>query len=74
MDQGCQEGTRASGATPPPRVLHNTWYRLDGDGYFNAERYKLYVVDVDTGQTMLYGKDTIGWFNFSWSPDGGTRP
>lgn len=63
----------ASGATPPPRVLHNTWYRLDGDGYFNAERYKLYVVDVDTGQTtMLYGKDTIGWFNFSWSPDGGT--
>ena len=75
-----QEWTKAakkereeSGATTPPRILHNTWYRLDGDGYFNAERYKLYIVDVSTGETkMLYGKDTVGWFNYDWSPDGRT--
>ncbi len=64
---------KASGETSPPRILDNTWYRLDGDGYFNAERYKLYIVDVETGETkMLYGKDTIGWFNCDWSPDGRT--
>ncbi|MCH2149311.1 MAG: S9 family peptidase [Phycisphaerales bacterium] len=62
-----------SGATPPPRVLHNTWYRLDGDGYFNAERYKLYLVDTATGATrLLYGKDVIGWFSFDWSPNSKT--
>ena len=63
-----QEWTKAAckdreqnGGTPPPRVLHNTWYRLDGDGYFNAERYKLYIVDVETGSTrLLDDKDTFG--------------
>ena len=75
-----QEWTKAakkereeSGATPPPRILHNTWYRLDGDGYFNAERYKMYIVEVETGATrMIYGKDTIGWISYDWSPNGKT--
>ncbi|MDG2201376.1 MAG: S9 family peptidase [Phycisphaerales bacterium] len=75
-----QEWTKAAckdreenGGTPPPRVLHNTWYRLDGDGYFNDERYKLYILDVETGSTrLLYDKDTFGEISYCWSPDSRT--
>ncbi len=67
------EQRKKDGLTPPPRVLHNTWYRLDGDGYFNAERFKLHLVDVETGeQRLLYDKDTIGWISYDWSPDSRT--
>ena len=64
------EHRKEHGLTPPPRVLHNTMYRLDGDGYFNAERYKLYLVDTATGEhRLLYDRDTIGWMSFDWSPN-----
>lgn len=64
------EQRKKDGSMPPPRVLHNTWYRLDGDGYFNAERFKLHIVDVESGeQRLLYDKDTIGWISYDWAPD-----
>ncbi|HWB19133.1 MAG TPA: S9 family peptidase, partial [Phycisphaerales bacterium] len=54
----------------PPRVLNDWWYRLDGDGYFNAQRYHLYTIDVATGKHMLvYSRDTLGDFTFDFSPD-----
>jgi dipeptidyl aminopeptidase/acylaminoacyl peptidase len=60
-----------SGASDPPRVLDDWWYRLDGDGYFNAQRYKLCLVDVATGDhRVVYAKDTLGFFAFDWAPDG----
>ncbi len=59
-----------NGLTEPPRVLDDWWYRLDGDGYFNTQRYQLYVVDAQTGaHRLLYAKDTLGGFSFDWSPD-----
>tara|TARA_B100001059_G_scaffold6349_1_gene5280 strand:+ start:6698 stop:8749 length:2052 start_codon:yes stop_codon:yes gene_type:complete len=62
-----------SGATPPPRVVTNTWYRLDGDGYFDQERFALHVVDIETGASRtLYAKDTIGWISYAWSPNSRT--
>jgi len=58
------------GLSDPPRVLDDLWYRLDGDGYFNAQRYQLYVVDSTTGQSrVVYTQDTLGMFSFCWSPD-----
>ena len=55
--------------TDPPRVIDDWWYRLDGDGYFNAQRFHLYIVDVETGETRtLYDKDRIGFFDYDWSP------
>ncbi|MCA9296035.1 MAG: S9 family peptidase, partial [Phycisphaerales bacterium] len=56
--------------TDPPRVLDDWWYRLDGDGYFNAQRYQLYIVDVATGEhRLLYAKDRTGFFDFDWAPN-----
>ena len=54
----------------PPRVIDDMWYRLDGDGYFNAQRHHIYVVEVETGEhRLLYDKDTLGGATFDWSPD-----
>ncbi len=58
------------GLSDPPRVLDHYWYRLDGDGYFNDERYHLYLVDALKGDhRVLYTKDTLGFFSFDFSPD-----
>lgn len=60
-----------SGASTPPRVIDDLYYRLDGDGYFNGARHQLYVVDLDTGEhRLVFDRDSIGWFQYDWSPDG----
>lgn len=59
-----------TGSSIPPRVIDQMFYRLDGDGYFNKQRFALYLVDTQTGEhKLLYDKDSIGWFSFDWSPD-----
>ncbi len=61
---------REKGLSDPPRAVDNWWYRLDGDGYFLAQRYHLYLIDTTTGEhRCLYKKDTMGGFSFDWSPD-----
>ena len=58
------------GLSDPPRVIDHWWYRLDGDGYFNGQRYHLYLVDTATGEhRTVYTKDTLGFFTFDFSPD-----
>ncbi|MFQ5845573.1 MAG: S9 family peptidase, partial [Planctomycetota bacterium] len=58
------------GLSEPPRVLDDWWYRLDGDGYFNAQRYALYLVDAGTGEhRRVFGRDTLGLFTYDFSPD-----
>jgi dipeptidyl aminopeptidase/acylaminoacyl peptidase len=62
-----------SGASTPPRVIDDWWYRLDGDGYFIAQRYALHIIDVETGaHSVVYNKDTLGMFSFDISPDSKT--
>jgi dipeptidyl aminopeptidase/acylaminoacyl peptidase len=57
------------GQSDPPRVLDHHWYRMDGDGYFNGQRYHLYVVDAATGEHRdVYARDTLGFFSFDFSP------
>ncbi|MHC5024116.1 MAG: S9 family peptidase [Planctomycetota bacterium] len=72
--QWTEESTKArkeAGASEPPRILDHWWYRLDGDGYFDGQRYHLYLVDAETGQhRSIYRKDTLGFFTFDFSPDG----
>lgn len=60
-----------SGASIPARVIDEVFYRLDGDGYFNAQRTHLYVVDANSGHTKkLFDKDRTGFFSYDWAPDG----
>lgn len=57
------------GLSVPPRVIETAWYRLDGDGYFEQQRYKLYVLDVATGEhRLLYEGCALGGYSFDWSP------
>lgn len=60
----------AGGLTNPPRVVDDWWYRLDGDGYFMKQRYRLYLVDTATGaHRVIYDEDTLGQFSYDFSPD-----
>ena len=62
---------KKSGASTPPRETDNLWYRLDGDGYFMDARFKLVLVDVESGEhEVLYERDTLGDISFDFSPDG----
>lgn len=61
---------KEKGLSDPPRVVENEWYRLDGDGYFLAQRHHLYIVDATTGKhRKVYDKDTLGVSSFDFSPD-----
>lgn len=58
------------GLSDPAWEIDNLWYRLDGDGYFGGQRFKLYMVDGETGEhTLFYDKDQIGHSSFDWMPD-----
>lgn len=60
-----------TGASTPPRITEEMFYRLDGDGYFLHQRHYLYIVNAETGATKkIFDKDKTGWFEFDWSPDG----
>jgi dipeptidyl aminopeptidase/acylaminoacyl peptidase len=60
----------AKGLSAPPRVIDDPWYRLDGDGYFNSQRYALYLVDASTGKARtIFDRDALGQFSYDFSPD-----
>ncbi|MBL1216276.1 MAG: S9 family peptidase [Planctomycetes bacterium] len=61
---------KEKGLNTPPRVIDHEWYRLDGDGYFLGQRFKLYLIDTKTGKhRVIYDKDTLGFFYYDWAPD-----
>ncbi len=59
------------GASTPPLIVDDSWYRLDGDGVFGSARFSLCIVHIATRRvrTIDLG-DTMGTFSFSWSSDG----
>ena len=68
--QAAEDRTK-SGESTPPRETDNLWYRMDGDGYFLDARFKLFLVDVASGEhELLYDRDTMGGISFDFSPDG----
>lgn len=68
-----------SGMSQPPIEIDDVWYRLDGDGYFANERFKLYAIEVTTGKyassnidgafAPLYSGSSVGDYSFAWSPN-----
>ncbi|MBS1726773.1 MAG: S9 family peptidase [Armatimonadetes bacterium] len=64
------EERKENGKSEPPLAFESTWYRLDGDGYFGEQRYKLYLLHVDSGEvTLLSDQSAHGNYSFSWSPN-----
>lgn len=71
--QAAKKKREEEGLSIPPRVIETSWYRLDGDGYFDQQRYHLYVVDAETGEAKkVFDRDTTGLFSFDWHPSGKT--
>ena len=69
--KAAEKERKENGLSTPAWVIDDVWYRLDGDGYFGAQRYQLVIVDTATGQhRKLYTKDTLGGFSFDFSPNG----
>lgn len=61
---------KEKGLSDPPRVIDDWWYRLDGDGYFIAQRHCLYLIDTETGKhRKVYDQDSMGHFSFDFAPD-----
>ena len=68
--EAAKKDRKEKGLQDPPRVLDDWWYRLDGDGYFNAQRFHLYLVDLATGKhRKFYAKDNLDMFTFDFAPD-----
>ncbi len=58
------------GLSEPPVEIDNIWYRLDGDGYFAGQRYKIYIVEIESGESReLYAASPDGNYSFDWSPN-----
>lgn len=67
-DQASKE-REESGLSTPPHEIDSEWYRLDGDGYFDNQRYKIYVADATTGEHKeVYAADSLGEYSFDWLP------
>jgi dipeptidyl aminopeptidase/acylaminoacyl peptidase len=58
-----------TGASTPPYVIDDFYYRYDGDGYFGDQRFQLYAVDAETGEHRLLRTERACSFDFDWSPD-----
>ena len=69
----------AKGLSTPPIEIDDIWYRLDGDGYFAGQRFKVYAIEVETGKYATANKDgefaplyagcPLGNYNFDWAPN-----
>jgi dipeptidyl aminopeptidase/acylaminoacyl peptidase len=56
--------------SPAPRIIEDSQYRYDGDGYFLGERYKLYVLDIESGEHReLYAAAPNGDYSLDWNPN-----
>jgi len=58
------------GLSELPVAVDDIWYRLDGDGYFGAQRHAIHILEVATGETrQLYAAAVNGNYSFDWSPN-----
>jgi len=79
MTEAAKKAREEKGLSQPPIEIDNIWYRLDGDGYFAGQRFKIYAIEVATGKyanstsdgafSPLYSGSPTGWYEFDWSPN-----
>ena len=53
-----------------PRVIRNLRYKLDGIGFFDDRRLKIFVLDVETGKQKQITKGDYFDDQPAWSPSG----
>jgi len=70
--QAAEKEREANKASSPPWVLDDVQYRLDGDGVYGADRYRLLLMDAESGETrVLCASAPDGDYAFDWAPDSG---
>jgi dipeptidyl aminopeptidase/acylaminoacyl peptidase len=70
LTEAAKKEREEKGLSTPPIEIDDIWYRLDGDGYFANQRFKLYVLDVSSGEhTLLADFSTLGSYDYDWSPN-----
>ena len=70
LTEAAKKEREEKGYSEPPVEIDDVWYRLDGDGYFAGQRYKLYIVDTASGETkQIYDAAPNGSYSFDWSPN-----
>jgi dipeptidyl aminopeptidase/acylaminoacyl peptidase len=70
LTDAAKKERESKGLSEPPLEIDNVLYRLDGDGYFGNQRYKLFLLDVSTGtHTELYSASPDGSYTFDWAPN-----
>ncbi|HEY0867558.1 MAG TPA: S9 family peptidase [Fimbriimonas sp.] len=58
------------GLSEPPKEIDSIIYRLDGDGYFENQRYAVYLAEVASGEhRLLYSASPDGSYSFDWNPN-----
>ena len=77
--EAAKQSRAEKGLSDPPIEIDDIWYRLDGDGYFAGQRFKIYAVEVATGRyasadsdgefSALYAASPNGDYSFDWSPN-----
>ena len=64
-----QKARESDGGATPPVEIDDAWYRLDGDGTFGNQRFKMFVLEVSSGVAReLYTGDSLGMYTFDWAP------
>src|ERR1017187_10371025 len=60
-----QKARESDGGATPPVEIDDAWYRLDGDGTFGNQRFKMFVLEVSSGVAReLYTGDSLGMYTF----------
>lgn len=68
--RGAAEERKSKGLSTPPRVIETLWYRLDGDGFFDQQRYAIWVLDLESGEAApLYGGCAVDFYSYDWLTD-----
>ncbi len=65
------EKRKETGESEPPLVVETLVWRMDGDGVFGDDRFKVCVVEVDSGKwRVLVSAAKDGEYSFCWIDDG----
>lgn len=68
--EAAKKERESKGLSEPPKEIDSVWYRLDGDGYFENQRYSVWVVDIERGfERKLYSAAPDGNYGFDWNPN-----
>jgi dipeptidyl aminopeptidase/acylaminoacyl peptidase len=65
-----QKEREEKGLSTPPIEIDQLWYRMDGDGYFNKQRFHLYLLNIENKKhRVLFDQAPDGPGAYCWSPD-----